>query len=679
MINKVCRLISRSKEMEVSKTLRLQRNKFQTKKGAMFSEVALHSFEDVFVETTEEDATLPSKSVIVDLMNIFDGPLHFPPFSVRSYSRKDIQNYGSEIRERLLSFLQISHGVRELKNLGIVHRNIKLKNTVMHAKSKWVCISEFGMAIKSPTEEMILSAEGGVCRSAIAPPEWNNAGAGPIKIDKFDVYSLGCILQDLIASFYITNWKGEEIKSEVIEWLKKVQGRMVCEYNERMNIEEVIGVVEWMLYSKNRFGVYRFKGTEMATTEMWECQSKEEIQKKQKKILLAGIGQERRFCVEEWMEIGFILSFTLHKKHQTEKCLTELMGEGTAMPARLPPLKIAAEAEENKPEGFSDKEYNRLIFLIKNLNNIPLEKLMIKGMLGMGCNGIVWLVEADLRGERLEQALKMLFNYSRTAIQHSNLKNFDREFDTLSSFPQLHKNIVQILSKFTAEPTHEMVKFLTQHMDADMIEEMMEENAITKQIRAATTQFFLIEYHPLTLQQKLDNLPEGRKFSWQEIHKYSRDLLSGSLFLFNNHVVHRDVKLENILVSRDDHLILADFGESMRTDHNHCILLENLTAGNWLHFAPEVARCVTENKAIIPCSGQYSWETGCVIFEMIERRFPFDQEEGAGEGAEAFEFTHMASEAKEEFLAVVRKMIKVNVNERISIQQAWNEFSQIAI
>ena len=65
--------------------------------------------------------------------------------------------------------------------------------------------------------------------------------------------------------------------------------------------------------------------------------------------------------------------------------------------------------------------------------------------------------------------------------------------------------------------------------------------------------------------------------------------------------------------------------------------------------------------------------------EMIERRFPFDQGEGAGEGAEAFEFTHMASEAKEEFLAIVRKMLKFNVNERITIQQAWNEFNQIAI
>ena len=453
---------------------------------------------------------------------------------------------------------------------------------------------------------------------------------------------------------------------------------MVCEYHERMNIEEVIGVVEWMLYSKNRFGVYRFKGTELATTEMWECQGKEEIQEKQKKIMLVGIGQEGRFCMEEWVETVFILTFTLEKKQQTEKCLSELMGKAGVMPGRLADLvKIVPAVEDSRPEGYSYKEYNRFIFLIQNLKKVPLEKLAIKRMLGMGCNGIVWLVEADLRGEPVELALKMLFNYSRTAIQHCNLKNFDREFETLSGFPQIHKNIVQILSEFTAEPTDEMMALLAQ-LQPDMIEDMMEQNAITKQSKAATTQFFLIEYHPLNLQQKIDNLGR-RKFTWQEIYKYARDLLSGSLFLFNNYVVHRDVKLENILVSRDDHLILADFGESMHTDHNHCIHFDNLTAGNWLHFAPEVVRCTMEESAIIDCSGQYSWETGCVIFEMIERRFPFHEVEGAGEGAEAFEFTHMASEAKAEFLAVVRKMIKVNVKERISIQQAWNELNEIGI
>ena len=160
MISKVSTLISRANEMEVTQTLRLQRNKLQVKKGATFSEVALHSFEDVFVNSGS-DLRAPT-SVIVDLMNVYDGPAHFAPVFVSSHHcfRKDNSKlYGEEIRANLLLFLQIAYGIQELKNLGIVHRNIKLKSTVMLARSQWVCLSGFGMATKCPTEEMILSSE----------------------------------------------------------------------------------------------------------------------------------------------------------------------------------------------------------------------------------------------------------------------------------------------------------------------------------------------------------------------------------------------------------------------------------------------------------------------------------------------------------------------------------------
>src|SRR3990167_8812258 len=675
MISKVCTLIGRAKEMEVTKILRLQRNKFHQKNGAFFSEVPLHSFEDR-CEDNREDATHPSKSVIVDLMNNFDGPVHFLPFSerFRSFWKNGTPYFGADIKERLFLFLQISHGVRELKNLGIVHRNIQLKNTVIHSNSKWVRLSDFGMAIKCPTEEMILSAEEhkGVCGTAIAPPELKDSDMGTIKMDKFDVHSLGWVLQELIASYRITNENEEEVKTKVIEFLTEVQKRMVCEYRERMNIEEVIGVVEWILYHSDSFGLYRFKATKLPTTQMWDCHTAQELQEMQKKIIMAGIGQEGTFGMEEWMEIMFILTFTLEKKQQIIRCVNQLKHDGSSNLSRE--VEIAAGPEETRQESYSVKEFNYFIFLIKNLNmNVPLEKLAVKGVLGTGCNGIVWLVEANLRGKPVELALKMLYNYTRVAIQFSALKNIDREFDTLCSFPVMHKNVVQILSKFIAEPTREMMALLTQ-LHPDMIQYMMEENTITKQNRPAATQFFLIEYHPLTLQKKVDNL--GRKFTWREIHKYTRDLLSASLFLFNNHVVHRDVKLENILVSGDDHLVLADFGESMHTDSNHCVPKEKLTAATPLYVAPEVANTVSN---IIDFSGQYSWETGCVIYELIEGKFPFPFHTlPVKEGAEPFGVTH-PSEAKEELLDLVKKMIQVNVKERISIQQAWNEFKQISI
>ena len=655
MMNKICLLTSRANAMEVMQTLRLQRNALHVKKGAMFSEVALHSFEDVFVEKSNH----PPQSVIVDLMNIFDGPLQFPPFSVHVYNRKDeVQSYGGEIKERLLMFLQICQGVKELKKLGIVHRNITLENTVTLARSKWVCLSAagFGMAIQCPTKAMILSPDEhkGLYGTSIPPPELQDSGA--IKMDKFDVHSLGLILQELIDSFRISHSRKEE-KTGVIEFLKKVQKRMLCEYEGRMSIEEVIGVLEWMLFAKTSLGIYQFKGTCLPTAELWDCQSEQEIMEMQKKIMLAGIGKGSRFSLEEMMEMHFVLAFTFEKN----KRILQWLGSQTArgIPALCANLPI--------------EEYDRIIYIIKNLQNVSLENLHIKRVLGAGGRGIVWLVEVNLNGEIFQLALKMILNYEAISIPDSGDKDIDREFETLSSFRKNHKNIVQILSKFTAEPTPQMMETL----HSSIRECLMEENPITGIIKPAKTRFFLSDYYPLSLDQRLASL--GRKLNRQEIYKYSRDLLSASLFLFENCVVHRDVKLDNILVAETeagDHLVLADFGESAQTDEHCCAPKENLKAGNPLHTAPEVLDAIKADEQIIDFSGQYSWETGFVIYEIIEGRFPFIKFPYA-ESAELLEFAHTV--VHEKLLDLVKKMLKVNPTERISIQDAWDEFVNIPL
>ena len=97
-----------------------------------------------------------------------------------------------------------THGAAELKNAGILHRDVKLENTVMLARSKWVCISGFGMAIKCSAKNMLLSRKEhkGECGAASIPPELFLPQS---PMDKVDVHSLGLILQELIDSFCIPN------------------------------------------------------------------------------------------------------------------------------------------------------------------------------------------------------------------------------------------------------------------------------------------------------------------------------------------------------------------------------------------------------------------------------------------------------------------------------------------
>lgn len=51
-----------------------------------------------------------------------------------------------------------------------------------------------------------------------------------------------------------------------------------------------------------------------------------------------------------------------------------------------------------------------------------------------------------------------------------------------------------------------------------------------------------------------------RGFSTIEIRNLSREILNGVDFLHVNRVVHRDLKPQNLLVTNDGHIKLADFG-----------------------------------------------------------------------------------------------------------------------
>jgi len=94
-------------------------------------------------------------------------------------------------------------------------------------------------------------------------------------------------------------------------------------------------------------------------------------------------------------------------------------------------------------------------------------------------------------------------------------------------------------------------------------------------------------------------------------------------FLAENKIVHRDLKLEDILLSVDGFPIICDFGKAEFVDFGK---LENQQkngkGGNLGHLAPEVLNTTLD---IIDYSKQPSWELGVISHEISVLQHPFPE------------------------------------------------------
>jgi serine/threonine protein kinase len=76
----------------------------------------------------------------------------------------------------------------------------------------------------------------------------------------------------------------------------------------------------------------------------------------------------------------------------------------------------------------------------------------------------------------------------------------------------------------------------------------------------------LMELHRGTLRQHYRQ--HGRSFTATQKLLMCQDLLRALLYIWQNGLVHLDVKFENVLVADDGRLVLSDFGTAQRVDAN---------------------------------------------------------------------------------------------------------------
>ncbi|XP_072305912.1 NUAK family SNF1-like kinase 1 [Eucyclogobius newberryi] len=113
-----------------------------------------------------------------------------------------------------------------------------------------------------------------------------------------------------------------------------------------------------------------------------------------------------------------------------------------------------------------------------------------------------------------------------------------------------------------------------------------------------------------------DYIQERRRLPETEARTIFRQITSAVHFLHKNGVVHRDLKLENILLDQDLNVKLADFGLS---NHFQKGTLLQTFCGSPLYAAPEIVQGLPYKGPEVDC-----WALGVLLYALVYGSMPFD-------------------------------------------------------
>ncbi|XP_068715963.1 calcium-dependent protein kinase C-like [Montipora foliosa] len=105
---------------------------------------------------------------------------------------------------------------------------------------------------------------------------------------------------------------------------------------------------------------------------------------------------------------------------------------------------------------------------------------------------------------------------------------------------------------------------------------------------------------------------------------YLSEIICGLEFLHLNGIVHRDLKFDNVLINREGHIKIADFGLShYGTPFEE--ICDNEICGTDLYIAPEVILLEPYDSS---CDW---WSLGIMCYTMLSGMYPFDTGEQMGD------------------------------------------------
>jgi len=224
-------------------------------------------------------------------------------------------------------------------------------------------------------------------------------------------------------------------------------------------------------------------------------------------------------------------------------------------------------------------------------------------ILGIGSDGIVVLCQVKNNDKCFKIAMKIVF-------ENVNQLNPNKEFKFHNL---LHLNIIQYYTIYSRIPFLEIpnsfMKFFPESYETKYF----------KDPKNVFAHFLVMESHSsfkeFLLLSNTENSIHQKQLIW-----YCLEIATALSYLWDNKIVHRDLKLDDILISSDGYPIICDFGMAEFVDENGCLENQKTLGGNVNRLAPEV---LNSDLKLINYSKQPSWELGVICHEICTYEHPF--------------------------------------------------------
>lgn len=124
-----------------------------------------------------------------------------------------------------------------------------------------------------------------------------------------------------------------------------------------------------------------------------------------------------------------------------------------------------------------------------------------------------------------------------------------------------------------------------------------------------------------------DHILAHRHLRERDAAKLFSQLISGVWYIHQKKIVHRDLKLENLLLDRHRNVIITDFGFANRFEHRQDDLMQT-SCGSPCYAAPELVI----SEGLYVGSAVDIWSCGVILYAMLAGYLPFDDDPANPDG-----------------------------------------------